>query len=175
MELLHNPTFLYIVIAVAAFIILLLLINLPRIYLDRYERLRREAANGEAIYYKDFLDEWIVAGKPNRKKGYKYNDFSGCYVITIYNRKLIPYSRRKYLAYKNVYVGQSINVHQRVRNHLVGKGNGDVYADVKYGKEAYVRFFPCRREKMNDLEKMLIGAFCATESYNKTEGGSAGW
>ena len=31
----------------------------------------------------------------------------------------------------------------RVRNHLTGHGNGDVYADVRNGKPVFVKIAPC--------------------------------
>ena len=61
----------------------------------------------------------------------------------------------------------------RVHAHFNGKGNGDVYADVRNGKHVYVQLKPCPKDQMNDLEKSLIAAFHATDSYNSTRGGSA--
>lgn len=75
-------------------------------------------------------------------------------------------------AYENVYVGQSLHVCSRVRNHLTGHGNGDVYADVRNGKPVFVKIVPCPAQQMNALEKKLIKAFNATSSYNNTAGGS---
>ena len=60
----------------------------------------------------------------------------------------------------------------RVRNHLTGHGNGDVYADVRNGKPVFVKIVPCPAQQMNALEKKLIKAFNATSSYNNTAGGS---
>lgn len=71
-----------------------------------------------------------------------------------------------------VYVGQSLHICNRVRNHLNGKGNGDVYADVREGKPVFVHLERCEEAQMNDLERRLIDAFHATESYNSTRGGA---
>jgi hypothetical protein len=46
-----------------------------------------------------------------------------------------------------------------------------VYADIKYGKQVYVKFIPCPPEEMNELEEKLIKDYDATESYNRTKGG----
>lgn len=73
--------------------------------------------------------------------------------------------------FEEVYVGQSENMCQRIHMHLTGKGNGDVYADMRSGKHVYVQFSPCEDEEMNELEKMLIIAYNAKASYNKTHGG----
>ena len=40
---------------------------------------------------------------------------------------------------------------KRVHSHFNGKGNGDVYADIKYGK--YVQFYPCGKNELNKIEK----------------------
>lgn len=61
---------------------------------------------------------------------------------------------------------------ERVRNHLNGTGNGDVYADVREAKPVFVHLEGCEESQMDDLEKRLIDAFHATESYNSTRGGA---
>lgn len=122
------------------------------------------------IYWQDFMDDWIIDKKT--KQGYFYNHSAGCYVILIFNKFV---KNGNFSNYENVYVGQSIWVENRVHNHFIGKGNGDVYADVKYGKKVYVKIIYCPREKMNDIEKKLIEKYDATSSYNGTSGGSTNW
>lgn len=133
------------------------------------KKIKKSIMSQKFIYYRDFENNWICS-KSNRGKGvgYKYNDRPGCYVITIYDDWV---RNNNFMKYENIYVGQSINVCQRVHNHFNGKGNGDIYADIKYGKKVYVRIVPCDKKKMNTLEKDLIGAFNATNSYNHTKGG----
>ena len=116
------------------------------------------------VFYKEIL---------NGGKIYAKKSESGCYIITIYNRKPFESSVNKNKRYSEIYVGQSVNIYKRVKNHLTGHGNGDVYADVREGKYVYIRFMPCPEAKMNKLEKSLISLFNATKSYNKTRGGSA--
>ena len=99
--------------------------------------------------------------------GYKYNDVSGCYVIQIFSNPPTDEEQQ----YENVYIGQSVRAFERVRNHLTGHGNGDVYADAKYGKYIRIQIVPCEKNMLNNLEKDLISAFSATDSYNKTRGG----
>lgn len=132
--------------------------------------IRNNIASGKFIYYEEFEKNWITA-KSGKKgiAGYKYNDGPGCYVIVIFDDWVYDGDFRNY---NNIYIGQSVNVCKRVHNHFTGKGKGDVYADIKYGKKAYVRFVPCRKELMNKVEKKLIRAFRATESYNNTRGGA---
>lgn len=138
----------------------------------RNAELRNLVLSGRFISLDDFESNWI-ADRPSAKRGmghigYKYNDMAGCYVILIFGE--VP--NEGFSNYENSYIGQSVNVCQRVHNHFNGKGNGDVYADRKFGKLIYVQFFPCARENMNSLEKSLIAAFDSTASYNKTKGGS---
>jgi uncharacterized protein YutE (UPF0331/DUF86 family) len=72
----------------------------------------------EIMEYREFLNKYndIIIDRP------------GCYVILFFNQQPNIY----YSNYNNVYVGQSMTVFARVRNHLTGHGNGDVYAEVKY-------------------------------------------
>ena len=130
-------------------------------------RLRGKVRKGGFTYWEKFESEWIVSEKD--RVGLKYNDFSGCYVILIFEK---PVHGRRFSGWENIYVGQSVNVCQRVHNHFNGKGKGDVYADIKYGKFAYVRIIPVKQKRLNDMETALIEAFSATESYNKTKGGA---
>lgn len=138
----------------------------------RNAELRNSVLSGKFISLKDFEDNWI-ADRPSVRRGkghigYKYNDMTGCYVILIFGET----PNGEFSNYENSYIGQSVNVCQRVHNHFNGKGNGDVYADCKFGKLLYVQFFPCAKPEMNSLEKSLIAAFDSTASYNKTKGGS---
>lgn len=142
---------------------------------------RKKIISGKLMYWKEFEKNWIIPVKqknikPNnmpkklkaKSEGYKYTDCPGCYVITIYRTRIDWFA---YRTYENIYVGQSVKVCQRVHNHFNGKGKGDVYADIKYGKYVYVRIFPCSEKDMNDLEKKFIKKYNATKSYNATKGG----
>lgn len=133
------------------------------------QELQTRILSGDFIPYEEFEQNWISIRRGNRGvAGYKYFESPGCYVITMYS---YPVQNGNYTNYENIYIGQSTNVCQRVHNHFHGKGNGDVYADIKYGKYAYVQILPCRAEEMNALEIQLIQAFDATKSYNRTKGG----
>lgn len=128
--------------------------------------LRQSILGSQLIPANTFLSNWKTTKSGNKVTGgYKTLDQSGCYVIVT-----SPAPDGK--AYENVYVGQSLHVCSRVRNHLTGHGNGDVYADVRMGKPVFVKLVPCAAEQMNALEKNLIRTFNATSSYNTTAGGS---
>ena len=88
-------------------------------------------------------------------------DFPGAYII--YN-----ISKRKY------YIGQSIHVMSRVNSHLSGRGNGDVYADYKYGDRFEIRMVKLKKsgyKNLNDLERELIDMYDSCKSgYNRQRG-----
>lgn len=122
------------------------------------------------IYWKDFEKNWVYAKVGNKSAdGYKVMEDSGVYVILIKNHYSYLGSFR---TYRDVYVGQSLTLYQRVHDHFNGHGNGDVYADCKYNKRVYVKLIPCSPDEMNSLEIKLIKFYDATKSYNVTKGGS---
>ena len=111
------------------------------------------------------VDDFDAAYKQNYD-----HDRPGVYIILIYDPALDNHS---YSDWSDIYVGQSLTVYHRVRQHFTGHGNGDVYADIKYGKEAYVKLVFCEESQLNDLEKKYIADYNATDSYNNTKGGAA--
>lgn len=124
---------------------------------------QRKPKNRRPIDCQDFLVQWDV---------YRKADTSGCYIILIYKHRPSARNIRLLRRFDNVYIGQSVNMYRRVYNHFTGHGNGDVYADVKYHRFVYVKFIPCRPERLNACEKQLISEFDATSSYNRTKGGA---
>ena len=91
----------------------------------------------------------------------RQDDFTGVYVL--HNKTKGMY-----------YVGQSVRVIDRVGQHLTGHGNGDVYADFKYGDEFEVSTVSLAESgygSLNDLERDTIAAHDAYNSgYNRTPG-----
>ena len=94
---------------------------------------------------------------------------SGCYVILVYGRRHVPRNLSKFAM---GYIGQSINVISRLKDHLTGHGNRKVYADLEKGRRVMVQIIPCSTESLNDLERSLIAAFDRGKLYNRTAGGS---
>lgn len=119
-----------------------------------------------------FLNHWATQTNGSQiLDGYKKRyATSGCYLILIADKKSTPSTILN--NYSEIYAGQSVNIAERVHQHFTGHGNGDVYADVKYGKYVFVKLFPCSKEKMNDLECTLIERFNGLDSYNRTAGGA---
>lgn len=88
-------------------------------------------------------------------------NFAGVYIL--YNK-----SRNMY------YVGQGKQVLNRVNAHFTGKGNGDVYADYKYGDIFSIKMIALensRFDSLNELERNTIARYNAfSNGYNKTRG-----
>lgn len=88
-------------------------------------------------------------------------DFVGAYII--FNQ-----TKQKY------YVGQAKRLYFRINQHFTGHGNGDVYADYKYGDQFYIKIISLADSGYHDLdllEKDLIYQYQANiTGYNKTKG-----
>lgn len=87
--------------------------------------------------------------------------FSGVYIL--YNK-----TKRKY------YVGQAKDIIDRVNSHFKGSGNGDVYADYKYGDKWTIKMIDIKETEytsLNKLEKELISYYNSyKKGYNKNRG-----
>lgn len=72
------------------------------------------------------------------------------------------------------YVGQGKQVFSRVNAHFTGKGNGDVYADYKYGDKFTIKMIALENSgfsTLNELERNTIAKYNAYyKGYNKTRG-----
>lgn len=70
--------------------------------------------------------------------------------------------------------GQARQVLSRVNNHFTGRGNGDVYADYKYGDQWTIKMIALEKsgfKSLNELERNAIDTFDAyRKGYNKTWG-----
>ena len=85
-------------------------------------------------------------------------DQSGCYVFLNQTKNIY-------------YVGQSKNVLKRINQHLNAKGNGDVYADLKYVDKFIIFIVKCPEYELNITEKILIKEFNSySNGYNKNSG-----
>lgn len=127
------------------------------IYRGKKERAVREKIWGltseGGVSPREFLDAYDVL----RARG----DFTGVYVI--HNKTKGMY-----------YVGQSTRVVGRLIQHLTGCGNGDVYADYKYGDDFELNVVSLREsgyDSLDALERDTIAAYDAYDrGYNRTRG-----
>ena len=76
---------------------------------------------------------------------------------------------------KNLYyVGQGQQILNRVNAHFTGHGNGDVYADYKYGDSFTIKMIGLENSgcsSLNELERKTIMTYdSVAHGYNKTRG-----
>ena len=106
------------------------------------------------------MRNFSLGGRGRAKVSNQYN-FAGVYI-------LLNKSKNMY------YVGQGKQVLDRVNSHFTGKGNGDVYADYKYGDSFTIKMISLENSgfpSLNDLERNTIKTYNAyATGYNKTRG-----
>lgn len=116
------------------------------------ERMRQLEAGEAELTAAEFL-------KMSRARGGL--DFTGCYILHNVSEDIF-------------YVGQAKSVMKRVTQHLTGRGNGDIYADYKYGDEFTVKTITLAKSgysSLNALERDLIASHDAfKKGYNQTRG-----
>ena len=147
-------------------LLILLVILLPIVRIVRTANIKKKikglASNALEITPEEFFK---IRKSSNGGRGRKYistkYDFSGVYII--YNHTKNMY-----------YVGQGKKVFQRVNNHFTGHGNGDVYADYKYGDDFTIKMIALEKsgfKTLNELERNTIMTYNAySRGYNKTRG-----
>ncbi|MGX9930132.1 GIY-YIG nuclease family protein [Virgibacillus salarius] len=103
---------------------------------------------------------WGGRGKPRYMNNY---NFAGVYIL--HNKSKDLYN-----------VGQGKQVLNRVKSHFTGKGNGDVYADYKYGDNLTIKMIAFKNSgfnTLNELERHTITTYNAyNNGYNRTRGNS---
>ena len=105
--------------------------------------------------------------REGRRKISNQSDFTGIYIIHNMTKNIY-------------YVGQSKTVLKRVTSHFGGHGNGDIYADLKYGDAFSVKAISLADSgyiNLDALERDAIQAYDAFENgYNKNRGNRTyGW
>lgn len=123
-------------------------------------KIKKLAKSQKEITPKQFFKFRNKRGKDRKYISNKYN-FSGVYILYNYDKDLY-------------YVGQGKKIFNRINAHFTGKGNGDVYADYKYGDKFGIRMISLKESKfktLNELERYAIQAYSAySKGYNKTRG-----
>ena len=125
----------------------------------------------------DFFKKWICKGDflsaddflslCRKQSWYRV---PGCYIILVFRGK---HQARNLSNYSKGYVGQSVDIYNRVRDHVSGRGNKSIYEEYASGKTLLIQIVPSSEESLNDLECKLIGSLDRSRLYNKTDGGSA--
>lgn len=132
------------------------------------EKARREARRalldgaGIRMSVSQFLENWDTQEKLDQASG-GYLAYCGCYAIATYPGTV---KKDDYGSFRDIYIGSSENMGASIRADIVGLGNVDVYADVKYKQHVYVLLYPCESAKLDVLKTSLITALDADASYN---------
>ncbi len=107
-----------------------------------------------------YIRNQSVSGRGKLHQSSKYN-LPGVYILFNMTRNMY-------------YVGQGQKVFDRINNHFTGKGNGDVYADYKYGNQFTIKIIYLKTsgfKTLNELEKAAISKYNSYYAgYNKTRG-----
>lgn len=154
--------FLYLLPFIAVVFIILMFIFQVRQQKKIREQIFGLANNTLELTTKEFLEmrNKSFGGKGRALYSNNYN-FAGVYIL--HNKSKDLY-----------YVGQGKQVLNRVNNHFTGKGNGDVYADYKYGDYWTIKMIALEKSgfnTLNELERYAIETYDAYKrGYNKTRG-----
>lgn len=157
----------FVLIAFVIFIIFRIIAANNRKQQEQREAVEKWLNNPDGIVY----EQWqLIARKygtvgefklkyQQLKGKLKEADYSAIYVL-------------KNLTNDFYYVGQSVNVFKRVNQHFSGKGNGNVYADYKYGQDFQVNIIPVEKDRLNEIEFNLIKILNANgaKGYNISKG-----
>lgn len=124
------------------------------------KQIKALASNQLVLSPKEFFKLRNAKGKGKGHYSAKYN-FAGVYILHNETKDLY-------------YVGQAQKILDRVNNHFTGKGNGDVYADYKYGDVFTIQMISLLEsdcDTLNELERETIDAYDAVKKgYNKKRG-----
>ena len=127
--------------------------KIEREFLDYYEEFKIRLQNSRLGFIT--IDNFLIL------KAEAESDIAGVYVL--WNR-----TRQKF------YVGQAKRLFQRVGQHLTGHGNGDVYADYRFGDEFMVRLIKLSDtsfESLDEQELYYIELYdAAATGYNRNKG-----
>lgn len=132
------------------------------------ERARRQARRalldgaGIRMPVSLFLENWETQEKLDQANG-EYLAYCGCYAIATYSAAV---KKDDYGSFRDIYIGSSKNMGASIHADIIGLGNADVYADVKYKQHVYVLLYPCEPAKLDVLKTSLITALDADASYN---------
>lgn len=154
--------FLYLLPFIVIVFIILMFIFQVRQQKKIREQIFGLANNTLELTTKEFLEmrNKSFGGKGRALYSNNYN-FAGVYIL--HNKSKDLY-----------YVGQGKQVLNRVNNHFTGKGNGDVYADYKYGDYWTIKMIALEKSgfnTLNELERYAIETYDAYKrGYNKTRG-----
>lgn len=131
------------------------------------EKARREARRalldgaGIRMSVSQFIENCKTQEKLDPIGGYLA--YCGCYAMATYSGAI---KKDDYSSFRDIFIGKSKNMGESILADITGRGNVDVYADIKYKQHVYVLLYPCALENLDELESSLITALDADRSYN---------
>lgn len=150
---------------IGAIILFLVLIIFQIIEMNKIEKQIKELANNTLeMSPKEFFEmrnkSFGGRGRPQYSNNF---NFAGVYILHNCSKDIY-------------YVGQGKQILNNVNAHFTGKGNGDVYADYKYGDKFTIKMISLKKSgfsSLNELKRHTIKVFDAyNKGYNKTRGNS---
>ena len=120
----------------------------------RHRNVKKNISEHNLISARSFLRDYHL-GKLSWHMGYAAFEQPGCFIIFVNLRD----DDANGLAYDDVFVGRSVNVFSRLRQYLIGQGNGVVYAAVKAHKDVKVSVFLCDEGDLDVVKGVLMEEF----------------
>lgn len=157
-------------IGITAALSVLVIVGICKVFSSQAEeeklkqKIRRSVYGRRFIPRGEFESRWVV--NSSAQVGYKYSGVAGCYVIAVYAR---PVMDGNYAGYSSIYIGQAADLCQQVHDLFNGRGNREVYEDIRNKKYIYVQLLPCAKEKLNEIEDMLHAKFTQPNSAALSE------
>ena len=111
-----------------------------------------------------FRDNWDMNANVAPVSAGSYLNYCGCYVLAVYGSTV---KKDDYGTFRDIYVGASTDMGKSIHDDISGKGNIDIYADVKYKQHVYMMLYPCAEDKLEALKDSLVTALDADKSYNR--------
>ena len=115
------------------------------------------------------VDEFVEKAHLAQEDGHGFYDVPGCFLIVSYAKP--PKKRTPLTGYSGIFIESTQNLREGILLQISGKGNSDIYADIKYQRTStYVVLFPESGQRKPDIEqKTLIELFDdgSNRLYNK--------
>ncbi len=162
LETSNDMIFLYAIFAISVIVIIAALI-IRIVEENRLKKMIDDLANNALILTPEQFMEMRKKSFGGRGRPSYVGQFNFPGVYILYNKTKEMY-----------YVGQGKQVLNRVNAHFSGKGNGDVYADYKYGDAFTIQMIGLEEsgfDSLNQLERFVILRYNAfSKGYNRTRG-----
>lgn len=115
------------------------------------------------------VDEFVEKAHLAQEDGHGFYDVPGCFLIVSYAKP--PKKRTPLTGYSGIFIESTQNLREGILLQISGKGNSDIYADIKYQRTStYVILLPESGQRKPDIEQKTLIELFDDESnrlYNK--------